>query len=83
MRGTDCGENQREAPRRVSVWLVAVGWVRKVNPGSNRTCEVTSSTVPATDKQGEEDLWQCYKTKHGVWSEGMLEALERGVKGGK
>jgi len=55
---------------------------RKVNPGSNRTCEVTSSTVPATDKQGEEDLWQCYKAKHGVWSEGMLEALERGVKGG-
>ena len=28
-------------------------------------------------------MWQCYKAKHGVWSGGMLEALERGVKGGK
>jgi RNA-directed DNA polymerase len=35
------------------------------------------------DKQGEEDLWQRHKAERGVWSQGMLEALERGVKGGK
>ena len=35
------------------------------------------------DKQGGEDLWQRYKAERGVWSQGMLEALERGVKGDK
>jgi len=28
-------------------------------------------------------LWQRCKAERGVWSQGMLEALERGVKGGK
>jgi hypothetical protein len=31
--------------------------------------------------QGEEDLWQRCKAERGVWSEKMLMALERGVKG--
>jgi RNA-directed DNA polymerase len=35
------------------------------------------------DKQGEEDLWQRHKAERGVWSEKMLMALERGVKGKK
>jgi len=32
-------------------------------------------------KQGEEDLWQRHKAERGVWSEKMLVALEKGVKG--
>jgi hypothetical protein len=56
---------------------------REANPESNRPDEATSPRVPATDKQGEEDLWQHHKAERGVWSQGMLEALERGVKGGK
>jgi RNA-directed DNA polymerase len=28
-------------------------------------------------------LWQRCKAERGIWSQGMLEALERGVKGGK
>lgn len=28
-------------------------------------------------------MWQRHKAERGVWSRGMLEALERGVKGGK
>jgi RNA-directed DNA polymerase len=36
-----------------------------------------------TGKQGEEDLWQRCKAERGVWSEQMLVALERGVKGNK
>ena len=56
---------------------------RKANPENDRPGEESSPVVPATDKQGEEDLWQRHKAERGVWSEGMLEALERGVKGGK
>jgi len=56
---------------------------RKANPQSDRTREAPSPAVPVTDKQGEEDLWQRHKAQRGVWSQGMLEALERGVKGGK
>jgi len=36
-----------------------------------------------TDKQGEEDLWQRHKAERGVWSKGMLAALQKGVKGNK
>jgi RNA-directed DNA polymerase len=46
-------------------------------------CEEPSTQVSARDKQGEEDLWQRYKAERGVWSESMLAALERGVKGNK
>lgn len=33
------------------------------------------------DKQDEEALWQRHKAQRGVWSQNMLMALERGVKG--
>jgi hypothetical protein len=56
---------------------------RKANPNSDGPSEETSPVVPVADKQGEEDLWQRHKAERGVWSQGMLEALERGVKGGK
>ncbi len=55
---------------------------REANPGRDRPGELPSA-VPATDKQEGEDLWQRHKAERGVWSQGMLEALERGVKGGK
>ena len=45
--------------------------------------EEPSVSVPAGDKQAEEDLWQRHKAERGVWSEPMLVALERGLKGNK
>jgi RNA-directed DNA polymerase len=45
--------------------------------------EEPSVTVPAWDKQAEEDLWQRHKAERGVWSEPMLAALERGLRGNK
>ena len=45
--------------------------------------EEPSVSVPARDKQTEEDLWQCHKAERGVWTEPMLAALERGLKGNK
>ena len=45
--------------------------------------EEPSAPVPARDKQAEEDLWQRHKAERGVWSEPMLVALERGLKGNK
>ena len=56
---------------------------RKANSKGDRPSEETPPGVPETDKQGGEDLWQRHKAERGVWSRGMLEALERGVKGGK
>jgi len=47
------------------------------------TREDKSAIVPPTDKQVEEDLWQRYGAERGVWSENMLIALERGIKGNK
>jgi hypothetical protein len=46
-------------------------------------CEDPSARVPARDKQAEEDLWQRHKAERGVWSEPMLAALARGLKGKK
>ena len=46
-------------------------------------CEEPSVTVPERDKQAEEDLWQRHKAERGVWSEPMLVALARGLKGNK
>jgi hypothetical protein len=43
--------------------------------------EETSVEVSERDKQAEEDLWQRYKAERGVWTEPMLAALERGLKG--
>lgn len=45
--------------------------------------ENPSASVPAADKQAEEDLWQRYGAERGVWTESMLIALERGLKGNK
>jgi len=45
--------------------------------------EDTSARVPERDKQAEEDLWQRHKAERGVWTEPMLTALERGIKGNK
>lgn len=47
------------------------------------SCEEPSAQVPARDKQVEEDLWQRHKAERGVWSEPMLAALVRGLKGKK
>ena len=43
----------------------------------------TSAPVPAGDKQAEEDPWQRYGAKRGVWTEAMLIALEGGKEGNK
>jgi RNA-directed DNA polymerase len=45
--------------------------------------ESTSIPVPSRDKLIEEDLWQRHKAQRGVWSEAMLIALERGIKGNR
>jgi RNA-directed DNA polymerase len=45
--------------------------------------ESKSPQVPATDKQGEEDLWQRHGAERYVWTAKMLEALDKGVKGNK
>jgi RNA-directed DNA polymerase len=45
--------------------------------------EEPSAPVPVRDKQAEEDLWQRHKAERGVWTEPMLVALERGLKGKK
>lgn len=55
---------------------------REANPESDRSSECPS-VVPETDKQEGEALWKRCKAERGVWSQGMLEALERGVKGDK
>ena len=55
---------------------------RKEDHRSEGQSEARSSKVSATSKQDEEALWQRHKAQRGVWSEKMLMALERGVKGG-
>lgn len=45
--------------------------------------EEKSASVPGRDKQAEEDLWQRYGAERAVWTEAMLIALERGIKGNK
>jgi RNA-directed DNA polymerase len=45
--------------------------------------EEPTARVPERDKQAEEDLWQRHKAERGVWTEPMLVALERGLKGKK
>lgn len=55
---------------------------RKEDHSSERRSEDPSSAVLATGKQDEEALWQRHKAQRGVWSEKMLMALERGIKGG-
>jgi RNA-directed DNA polymerase len=45
--------------------------------------EETPASVPETGKQAGEDLWRRHGAERGVWTESMLNALERGVKGNK
>jgi RNA-directed DNA polymerase len=45
--------------------------------------EEPSASVSDGDKQAEEDLWQRYGAERGVWTEPMLAALARGLKGNK
>jgi RNA-directed DNA polymerase len=45
--------------------------------------EERSARVPAGDKQAEEDPWQRHGAERGVWTEPMLAALEKGLKGNK
>lgn len=45
--------------------------------------EPESASVPAGDKQAEEDLWQRCGAERGVWTEAMLIALGRGKEGSK
>ena len=54
---------------------------REVDASREGGSEARSPEVPATGKQGEEDLWQRHKAERGVWSEKMLVALEQGVRG--
>jgi RNA-directed DNA polymerase len=42
-----------------------------------------SPSIGSGDKQAEEDLWQRHKAERGVWTEPMLAALARGLKGNK
>lgn len=57
---------------------------RKADAWSEGDREATSPKVPRqADKQGEEDLWQRYGAERGIWSEKMLVALEKGVKGNR
>lgn len=81
-----CGENgpgETGTTERSRVMSGGAKGGRKANPESERTREEEPPGVPARDKQGGEELWQRHKAERGVWSQGMLEALERGVKGGK
>lgn len=57
---------------------------RKVNLPCCGKREEAPARVPAcADKQAGEELWQRHGAERGVWSEKMLIALERGVKGRK
>ena len=56
---------------------------REANASEEGGSEEEPAAVPAEDKQAGEDLWQRYGAERGVWSQKMLEALEKGVKGNK
>jgi RNA-directed DNA polymerase len=49
----------------------------------NPPSEQQFAPVPETDKQAEEAPWQRHGAERGVWTESMLMALERGLKGNK
>ncbi|MCC5836093.1 MAG: group II intron reverse transcriptase/maturase [Opitutales bacterium] len=57
---------------------------RKVNLPGCGEAEETPALVPAQpDKQAGEALWEKYGAQRTIWSEKMLIALERGLKGRK
>jgi hypothetical protein len=73
------GKHEPEEPGTTERSRVTTGGakgVRKANPESSRPSEEEPPGVPATDKQGGEDLWQRHKAERGVWSQGMLEVAE-------
>gem|GEM_PF-57074 len=82
-----CGKtNAGKSPGTVERNRVTTGGAkggRKANASSEGQSEEEPSGVPGEDKQEGEDLWQRHKAERGVWSEKMLEALEKGVKGNK
>lgn len=82
-RKTEAGKSGTAERSRVTTGGAKGG--RKANPKEAGTGEEPPSIVSRAsgDKQDGEDLWQRYGAQRGVWSQGMLEALERGVKGGK
>jgi RNA-directed DNA polymerase len=57
---------------------------RKANNPSEREPEEPSAIVPRrAGNPAEEDRWQRCRAERGVWSEGMLLALERGIRGNR
>lgn len=84
-------EAPRGAPAEVRAAIVAMKsgnadgakGGRETNASGQRNGEGKPSKVPATDKQGGEDLWKFYGAERGIWSEKMLAALHAGVKGNK
>ena len=57
---------------------------REANASSEGEGETSPARVPPeADKPVGEDLWERHKAERLVWSEKMLMALERGVKGGR
>lgn len=56
---------------------------REANASSEGRSEEIPPEVLETGKQEGEALWRRYGAERGVWSEKMLEALDKGVKGNK
>lgn len=56
---------------------------RKAKSGEERDMEDTSTRVSEGAKQVEETPTEWTWVKPGIWTDRMLEALEKGVKGGK
>lgn len=54
-----------------------------MNVQMKENLERKSTLVSETNMQVEEDLWITYKAERAIWSENMLIALEKGVKGNK
>lgn len=81
-RKTDAGTSPGTVERIRATTGGAKGG-RKANASSEGPSEEPPPRVPGADKQGGDDLWQRHKAQRGVWSEKMLAALEKGVKGNK
>jgi RNA-directed DNA polymerase len=87
---TDGGDPVRRAVVRAAVGAMKSGNAdgakggREANASSEGQGETSPARVPPeADKPVGEDLWECHKAERVVWSEKMLMALERGVKGGR
>lgn len=87
---TDGGDSTRRTAVRAVVRAKKSGNAdgakggREANASSERRSEEQPAEVPGKpDRQAGEDLWEYHRAERGVWSEKMLKALERGVKGGR